>query len=112
MKHTIIFIILLTSFTLVSCEAWTDAKKKELHKACKATTLNYIESDAEKICSCVEKEIISAKPKADYSGEELNVAVSKCISSGTYKDVFQREIEAEDELDRSMSEAMADTLKK
>ncbi|MBM3447624.1 MAG: hypothetical protein FJX90_00785 [Bacteroidetes bacterium] len=110
MKKSVFFIFIMAAVSLASCEAWTDAKKKELHKSCKAVTLNYIDSDAETICSCVEKDIIHDKPKADYSPNDLTNAVSKCISKGQYKDVFQREKEAEDELDRSMSAAMGDTI--
>lgn len=110
MKKRAFFIFIMTTIFLASCEAWTDAKKKELHKACKAATLNYIESDAETICSCVEKDIMQEKPKADYSPSDLTIAIGKCISKGQYKDVFQREKEAEEELDRSMSAAMGDTI--
>ncbi|MFM7721880.1 MAG: hypothetical protein ACKO7C_02635 [Bacteroidota bacterium] len=110
MKKSVFFVFIMAAVSLASCEVWTDAKKKELHKSCKAATLNYIDSDAETICSCVEKDIMQDKPKADYSPNDLTNAVSKCISKGQYKDVFQREKEAEDELDRSMSAAMSDTI--
>jgi hypothetical protein len=111
MKKSVFFVFVLVAVALTSCEAWTDAKKKELHKSCKAATLNYIESDAETICSCVEKEIMQQKPKADYAPSDVTSSVAKCISKGQYKDVFQREKEAEEELDKSMSAAMGDTIK-
>jgi hypothetical protein len=94
----------VVSFT--SCGGgWDDETKKELKSTCtELTKISYEETDAVAICECYVEGLVAKYPKADFTSEQAQADMEKCMEG--HKSTFEMQMEQ----DASSMDMGSDTL--